>query len=97
MPFDDERFHAAVRRSSHEIVRELGVASQADLARIWGISRQRAHVLSRTAPGFPVPVAHVNGAPVWIVAEAKEWWRMREVHRHLARAELLLEDAPRRP
>lgn len=82
---------AKVRSATHNIVREVGVASQADLARRWGISRQRVHVLSRTAPGFPEPVAVVNGAPVWVIAECDEWWPRRAIHRHLAAAATIAE------
>lgn len=80
-----------IRDASHNIVRDLGIASQADLARRWEISRQRVHVLSRTAPGFPEPVGVVNGAPVWVVAECDEWWPRRAMHRHLAAAAAILE------
>lgn len=53
-----------------------GLASQADLARRWGLSRQRVHELVRE-PQFPVPAAIVSGQPAWIAAEADEWLEYR--------------------
>jgi predicted DNA-binding transcriptional regulator AlpA len=55
-----------------------GVASQADLARRWGLSRQRVHQLVRE-PAFPAPAGRVSGQPVWFAAEADEWREYREL------------------
>ena len=56
------------------LVAEGGLASQADLARRWGLPRQRVHELVRT-PDFPRPVGRVNGHPVWLMREASDaWW-----------------------
>jgi hypothetical protein len=64
-----------------------GLASQADLARRWGISRQRVHQLTRET-GFPSPAGEVNGQPVWFVAAADQWRKYRELY--LAEAALRL-------
>src|SRR4051812_27961443 len=53
-----------------------GLASPADLARRWGISRQRGWQLARE-PDFPPPIGHVNCQPVYLVAEADEWRESR--------------------
>lgn len=55
-----------------------GLASQADLARRWGMSRQRVGILVRQ-PGFPQPAAAVNGQPVWLADEAAIWRQHREL------------------
>lgn len=55
-----------------------GLASQADLARRWGMSRQRVGILVRQ-PGFPEPAATVNGQPVWLADEAAIWRQHREL------------------
>jgi prophage regulatory protein len=60
-----------------------GLASQADLARRWGVSRQRVHLLTRD-PGFPGPAARVSGRSVWIAAGADLWLEHRR--RSLAEA-----------
>jgi predicted DNA-binding transcriptional regulator AlpA len=60
-----------------------GMASQADLARHWGLTRSRAWQIVRE-PGFPEPVACVNGCDVWFVAEV-EHWRKHERALFLAR------------
>lgn len=49
-----------------------GLASPTDLARRWGVSRQRGWQLTRE-PGFPAPIGRVNGHSVYLVAEADEW------------------------
>jgi len=54
-----------------------GLASQADLARRWDITRQRVHQLTHE-PDFPEPVAALSQQPVWIAAEADAWFRHRE-------------------
>jgi len=60
-----------------------GLASQADLGRRWGLTRQRVWQFVRE-PAFPEPVMLVNGQPVWLVDEAEDWRRHRELH--IARA-----------
>jgi hypothetical protein len=55
-----------------------GLASQADLARRWGITRQRVNQLTRE-PGFPAPGGEVNGQPVWFGAAADQWRDYREL------------------
>ena len=53
-----------------------GLASQADLARRWGIRRQRVNELVWES-GFPAPVGQVNGHPVWLMREASDaWWNI---------------------
>jgi hypothetical protein len=49
-----------------------GIASQADLAKRWGVSPQRVHQLVQEA-GFPPSAGRVNGERVWFAAEADEW------------------------
>lgn len=71
MSFDND-----LRAGLVNAVRELGIASQADLARRWGVTRQRVWQHSRE-PGFPRPVAVVNGKPVFVIAEADAWRRDR--------------------
>jgi hypothetical protein len=69
----DHRFTAM-----SELMRGVGgLASQADLGRRWGTSRQRVHQLKGEVD-FPEPVATVSGRPVWIAAEADVWFRQRE-------------------
>jgi hypothetical protein len=55
-----------------QIIRAGGLVSAADLARDWGLTRQRLTVLQR-AQGFPEPVGEVNGRPVWLGNETSEW------------------------
>jgi hypothetical protein len=64
-----------VYHDAHEVLEAAGgLASQADLARRWGIARQRVHEVVR-APEFPTPVGQVNGHPVWLAREASDaWW-----------------------
>lgn len=54
----------------------MEIASAADLARRWGVSRQRVSRLIRE-DGFPAPVAEVSGHPVWATREADEWREKR--------------------
>jgi predicted DNA-binding transcriptional regulator AlpA len=55
-----------------------GIASQADLARRWGYTRQRVHQMIRE-PAFPKPAGYVNGQAVWFAAEADRWLEHREL------------------
>jgi hypothetical protein len=41
------------------------------------VTRQRAHQVVH-APGFPAPVAQVNGSAVWLAAEADRWRKARK-------------------
>lgn len=80
MSFNDD-----LRAGLVNAVRELGISSQADLGRRWGVSRQRVHQHTRE-PGFPQPVAVISGNPVWVTADADHWRENREMI--LARAKL---------
>ncbi len=62
-----------------------GLASQADLARRWGMTRQRVFQMTRE-PAFPPPATQINGHAIWLVDEAEHWKRYRAVH--IARARL---------
>lgn len=53
-----------------------GLASQADLARRWGMSRQRVHQLI-PEPYFRAPAGLINRQPVWLPDEADHWYRSR--------------------
>lgn len=59
-------------RLKASIERAGGLASANDLSKDWGLSRQRLSVLTKQE-GFPEPVASVNGNPVWLGNEAREW------------------------
>ncbi len=68
---------------AHEHVRTMigtcgGLVSAADLARRWGLSRQRVGVLVRQT-GFPAPATTVNGHPVWLADEANIWREYQEL------------------
>ncbi len=58
-----------------------GIASAADLARRWGISRGAVSELVRQED-FPVPLPHTGAHRMWAVAEADAWWQ-----RHRAQAQ----------
>jgi hypothetical protein len=55
-------------------VRSLMYVSQADLARRWGVTRQRVHALTKR-PGFPKACMVVNGAPAYKIKECDKWHR----------------------
>lgn len=57
-----------------------GIASAADLARRWGISRGAVSELTRHED-FPVPLPHTGAHRMWAVSEADAWWA-----RHRAQA-----------
>lgn len=78
------------QRSEVQAVRDAlaaagGLASQADLARRWSVSRQWVHHLTREA-GFPEPAAVVSGRPVWCAVEADDFLQHRDLHRARAAA-----------
>lgn len=50
-----------------------GIASAADLARRWGISRGAVSELARRED-FPVPLPHTGAHRMWAVSEADAWW-----------------------
>ncbi len=50
-----------------------GIASAADLARRWGISRGAMSELARRED-FPVPLPHTGAHRMWAVSEADAWW-----------------------
>lgn len=60
-----------------------GLASQADLARLWGITRSTANQLCGL-PDFPEPVATIGRSPVYAVDEAKAWRDRRGTERRAA-------------
>lgn len=66
-----------------------GLASQADLAKRWRVSRQRVHQLI-SEPSFPEPVTTVNDHPVWLAAEADTWHENRALMRAQYRCRDLL-------
>jgi hypothetical protein len=49
-----------------------GLASKNDLARRWGVSRQRVRALEED-PTFPAPLGWVNGHPAYGVREVDAW------------------------
>lgn len=53
-----------------------GLGSVTDLARRWGVSRQRLSQLVGE-DDFPKPVCEVNGRPVYLVGECDEWRQAR--------------------
>lgn len=71
---------AGAEDARRTVARMGGLASQADLARRWGLTRQRVHQMIRE-PGFPAPGGQVNGQPVWFAAVADQWWEYRELYR----------------
>jgi len=79
--FSDPR----VPEAQDRINRLGGLASQADMARRWGISRQRVHQLVGGLR-FPAVVGYVNGQAVWFAGAADQWREYRE----LCRAEAAL-------
>lgn len=85
MSFDDD-----LRAGLVNAVRELGIASQADLARRWSVSRQRVWQMTRE-PRFPAPVALVSGRPVFVIAEADEWKRDRTMIMARAKFDALMD------
>lgn len=54
-----------------------GLAGTSDIARAWGISKQRVQVLS-THQDFPEPIVRLGGRPIWTRAEA-DAWRKRQL------------------
>jgi hypothetical protein len=53
-----------------------GIASAADLARRWGISRGAVSELARRED-FPVPLPHTGAHRMWAIVEADAWWARR--------------------
>ena len=53
-----------------------GLCSISDLARRWGISRQRARVIVRM-DGFPEPVLTDGASELWFADEADDWRHRR--------------------
>lgn len=49
-----------------------GLVGRQELARTWGVSRQRIAQLV-TQPGFPAAVGRANGGDVWLLAECEAW------------------------
>ncbi len=49
-----------------------GVATLADLARAWGVSKTRVHELARH-PGFPPPLLMVGRIAVYLRSEADDF------------------------
>jgi hypothetical protein len=49
-----------------------GLATSAELAKRWGVSRQRGREIV-AHPDFPAPVAEVSGRKVYAIAEADDW------------------------
>jgi hypothetical protein len=82
--FDDARVTLAAMQ---------GLASQADLAKRWGVSPQRVHQLVHEA-GFPPTAGRVNGERVWFAAEADEWRARRPT---LVRRPGIRPNPPRQP
>jgi hypothetical protein len=70
-----------------------GIASQADLAKRWGVSPQRVHQLVHEA-GFPRTAGRVNGERVWFAAEADGW---RAERRNLVRRPGTRQNPQRQP
>jgi hypothetical protein len=69
---------AGAEDARRAVARMGGLASQADLARRWGTSRQRVNQLTRE-PGFPAPGGEVNGQAVWFAAQADHWREYRDL------------------
>jgi len=46
-----------------------------EVARLLGVSRQRAHQLAQ-AEGFPAPTVQLASGPVWETKDVEEWARM---------------------
>jgi hypothetical protein len=78
-PLADVLSDPRVPQAQDRIKRLGGLASQADLARRYGITRQRVHQLARE-PGFPEPAGHVSRQPVWFAAAADQWLEYRELY-----------------
>jgi hypothetical protein len=62
---DIDRLRAAIDRAG-------GLVTLADLARLWGVSTQRAHQIAE-ANAFPEPVATVGGRKLWATAQLAGW------------------------
>jgi hypothetical protein len=62
----------AANRLRRAIAAGGGIATQAELARHWGVNRARARQLAGE-PGFPAPVATIGGSDVWAVGEVDAW------------------------
>jgi len=45
-----------------------------EIARLLGVSRQRAHQLTRS-DGFPAPTVQLASGPVWETKDVEEWAR----------------------
>ena len=59
------------------ILESKGIGNQADLAKRYGISKQRVWQLVHEYPDFPPAVAEVGGRPVWALGEVDEWQASR--------------------
>jgi prophage regulatory protein len=45
----------------------------AEIAELFGISRQRVNRIVQTHPDFPDPVAHLVAGRIWRRADVEEW------------------------
>jgi hypothetical protein len=62
---DRERLSALLERHG-------GIVGRVELAKQWGVSRQRVAQLL-IVPDFPEPIATANGGPVWLADECDAW------------------------
>jgi hypothetical protein len=82
---------AIVEQARELLAASGGLATSAELARRWGLCRQRVSQLA-AEPSFPEPVVTVGRHSLWLVTEADTWQHDREMHRLLARYPVLEED-----
>ncbi|HMJ75484.1 MAG TPA: hypothetical protein VK507_05900 [Iamia sp.] len=53
---------------------QLDLMGTTEIAKLLGVSRQRADQLSRT-DGFPDPVAEIAAGRIWLRADVEAWAR----------------------
>jgi predicted DNA-binding transcriptional regulator AlpA len=61
-----------------------GLVNAADMARDWGVSRERIRQLVELAD-FPEPIGHAGVRPVWLAEQVADW-RAQRAARVAARA-----------
>lgn len=65
-----------------------GLVNGADLARVWGLSRERIRQLVELED-FPEPIGHPGIRPVWLREQCEDWrerWRADRASRQPARS-----------
>jgi predicted DNA-binding transcriptional regulator AlpA len=56
-------------------VAKLDLLGVAEIAAMFGVSRQRVDAIVRSSPDFPEPVAELTAGRIWLRADVERWAR----------------------